>query len=250
MLQIKNLKVKREGKEILKGINLEVKPGEVHAIMGPNGSGKSTLSLALMGHPEVEVLDGSEILLDNENILDLEPNERASKGIFLAFQYPMEIPGVQYLEFLRLTYNSLNKSRNEGFKELSPFKFRKVVEEKMNQLKMDTGFLSRNLNEGFSGGEKKKSEILQMALFAPKYGILDETDSGLDISALRIVAEDARKIAEENGVGLIVITHYKRILDYLNPQYVHVLAKGEIVQTGGMEIADKLEADGYEGFVK
>jgi Fe-S cluster assembly ATP-binding protein len=249
MLQIKNLKVKRDGKEILKGINLEVKSGEIHAIMGPNGSGKSTFSLALMGHPEIEVLEGSEILLDNENILDLEPNERASKGLFLAFQYPMEIPGVGYLDFLRLTYNSINKSRDESFRELSPFKFRKVVEEKMDELKMDKSFLSRNLNEGFSGGEKKKSEILQMALFKPKFAVLDETDSGLDISALKIVAEDARKIAEQNGVGLLVITHYKRILDYLNPQYVHVLANGKIVETGGMEIADKLEADGYESFI-
>lgn len=250
MLQIKNLKATRDNKEILKGINLEIKPGEIHAIMGPNGSGKSTFSLALMGHPEVEVLEGSQVTLDNENILDLDPNDRASKGLFLAFQYPMEIPGVGYLEFLRLTYNSINKSRDENFKELSPFKFRKLVEEKMDELKMDKSFLSRNLNEGFSGGEKKKSEILQMALFKPKFAVLDETDSGLDISALKIVAEDARKIAEQNGVGLIVITHYKRILDYLNPQYVHVLAGGKIIETGGMEIADKLEADGYEGFVK
>jgi len=248
MLEIKNLKVKREDKEILKGINLEVNSGEIHAVMGPNGSGKSTLSLALMGHPEVRVLTDSKVLLDGKNILDMEPNERAAAGLFLAFQYPMEIPGVQYLEFLRLTYNSLNKSRDNTFKELSPFKFRKLVEEKMDELKMDKSFLSRNLNEGFSGGEKKKSEILQMAIFNPKYAILDETDSGLDISALRIVAEDARKIAEQNGVGLIVITHYKRILDYLNPKYVHVLANGRIMESGGMEIADKLESEGYEGF--
>lgn len=246
MLKIKNLKVKREGKAIIKGLDLEIGPGEIHALMGPNGSGKSTLASALMGHPDIEICEDSHIDLGDKSLLEMDVDERSRMGLFLAFQYPVEIPGVPFIEFLRLAYNNVKKGKVKDFRPLSPFKFKKFVEEKMSRLEMDTSFLSRNLNEGFSGGEKKKAEILQMAILEPKYAILDETDSGLDVSALKIVAEGAKKLSQELNIGMLVITHYKRILEYLGPDKVHVLIDGKIVANGGPELADELDKEGYK----
>ncbi len=249
MLKITNLKAARENKEILKGIDLQIERGEIHAIMGPNGSGKSTLAAALMGHPDIEITGGS-VELDGINLLDIEVDARAREGLFLAFQYPVEIPGVPFMEFLRLSYNAIQKKRQgESYRDLSPFKFKKLVEEKMKNLEMDTSFLSRNLNEGFSGGEKKKAEILQLAILEPKYVILDETDSGLDVTALKIVAESCRKLADQLNIGMLVITHYKRILEYLNPDQVHVLVKGKLVDHGKSELADVLDKEGYSKYL-
>lgn len=247
MLEIKNLKVKREGKEILKGVNLLINRGEIHALMGPNGSGKSTLAASLMGHPDIEVEGLSEILIDGVNINKMLPDQRAKAGLFLAFQYPIEIPGVPFLEFLRISYNSIMKDRiGETFRPLSPYKFKQMAQGKMELLKMDESFLDRNLNEGFSGGEKKKAEILQMSILEPKYAILDETDSGLDVTALKIVAIGAKKLSEEFNIGILVITHYKRILEYLKPTHVHLLNDGIIQKTGGYELAENLDKKGYE----
>lgn len=250
MLKIQNLQVEREGKKILKGVNLEMKQGEMHVLMGPNGSGKSTLATALMGHPEINITGGS-VTLDGKSLLKMDVNLRAKEGLFLAFQYPVEVTGVSYSEFLRLAYNNIKKHREGNvFKEISPFKFKKLLEMKMDELKMDKSFLSRNLNEGFSGGEKKKSEILQMAILEPKYVILDETDSGLDVSALKIVAEGVKRFAEKLEAGVLVITHYKRILEYLEPSYVHVLIDGKIVKSGNASLANKLDREGYEKHVE
>lgn len=250
MLKIKNLKASREDKPILKGVNLEVKPGEIHAIMGPNGSGKSTFASALMGHPAIEVDEDSIVELDGINLMDLETDQKAKEGLFLAFQYPIEVTGVPYLEFLRLSYNSVQSHRQPGtFKPLSPIKFKRFIEAKMDELKMDKSFIKRSLNEGFSGGEKKKSEILQMAVLEPKYAILDETDSGLDVTALKIVGENAKYLAKQQNIGLIVITHYKRLLEYLNPDFVHVFVKGQIVDSGHASMADKLDKNGYEEYL-
>ena len=250
MLDIKNLTASREGKQILKGVNLQIKPGEIHAIMGPNGSGKSTFASALMGHPSVDVDETSVIELDGKNLVEMDPTQKSKEGLFLAFQYPVEIMGVPYLEFLRLAYNSVNKYRQgETFKNLSPIKFRRYVESKMDEVKMDKSFLKRNLNEGFSGGEKKKSEILQMAVLNPKYAILDETDSGLDVTALKIVGENASLISKSSDVGIIVITHYKRLLEYLKPDFVHVFVDGKIVDSGNMDLAEKLDKEGYEKYL-
>ncbi len=246
MFQIQNLHAKRDSKKILNGVDLDINEAEIHVLMGPNGSGKSTLAYTLAGHPSIEVT-GGDILLDNKNILDLEPNERLLSGLFVAFQYPTEIPGVSYLEFLRLAYNNIQKFRQgENYQPISPRKFKKLVEEKMMELNMGVEFLDRNLNEGFSGGEKKKSEILQMAVLEPKYAILDETDSGLDISALKIVAENAKKLADKNNIGLLIITHYSRILRYIPPDYVHIFVKGKIVKSGDKELAQKLDEAGYD----
>ncbi len=250
MLKIKNLKSNREDKEILKGIDIEINPGEIHAIMGPNGSGKSTLAATLMGHPALVVTSG-EVEMDGKNLLEMEVDEKAREGLYLAFQYPTEIPGVSYTEFLRLAYNTVQKHRQgDDFRNLSPIKFRRFLEDKMENIHMDKSFLERNLNEGFSGGEKKKSEILQMAVLEPKYAILDETDSGLDVSALKIVGEGAKKLAKDLGIGMIVITHYKRLLEYLNPDKVHVLYAGKIVASGGPELATTLDKEGYEKYIK
>jgi len=241
MLQIKNLKAKIDNKEILKGLNLEIKPGEVHAIMGPNGSGKSTLSNVLSGKKGYTV-SGDVKYLD-ENLLDLGVEERAHKGIFLAFQYPLEIPGVNTNIFLKTSLNAIKKAKGE--KELDAIEFLKLVKQKAAELKFDEKILSRQLNVGFSGGEKKKNEILQMSILNPKLSILDETDSGLDIDALKIVSEGVNALRSKES-SFLVITHYQRLLEYIKPDFVHVLINGQIVKSGGSELALELESKGYE----
>lgn len=237
---IEGLKANIEGKEILKGINLEVKGGEVHAIMGPNGTGKSTLASALMGHPKYEVTDG-KVLLNDEDVLEMEVDERARAGMFLAMQYPSEISGVTNSDFLR---SAINARRGEG-NEISLMKFIRQMEGKMKDLEMNPEFAHRYLNEGFSGGEKKRNEILQMMLLDPKLVILDEVDSGLDIDALRIVANGVNGMKSEDR-GFLIITHYQRLLNYITPDFVHVMMQGRIVKTGGPELAERLEAEGYD----
>ncbi|AVV57135.1 FeS assembly ATPase SufC [Paenibacillus vortex V453] len=237
---IEGLKATIEGKEILKGINLEMKGGEIHAIMGPNGTGKSTLASALMGHPKYEVTDG-KVLLNDEDVLDMEVDERALAGLFLAMQYPSEIAGVTNSDFLR---SSINARRGEG-NEISLIKFIRQMEGKMKELEMNPEFAHRYLNEGFSGGEKKRNEILQMMMLDPKIVILDEIDSGLDIDALRIVANGVNAMKSEER-GFLIITHYQRLLNYITPDYVHVMMQGRIVKSGGPELAERLEAEGYD----
>ena len=241
MLTIKNLKAKIDNKEILKGLNLEIKPGEVHAIMGPNGSGKSTLSNVLSGKKGYTVT--GEVKYFNENLLDLEIEERAHKGIFLAFQYPLEIPGVNTNIFLKTSLNAIKKAKGE--KVLDAIEFLKLVKQKAAELKFDEKILSRQLNVGFSGGEKKKNEILQMSILNPKLSILDETDSGLDIDALKIVSEGVNALRSKDS-SFLIITHYQRLLDYIKPDFVHVLINGQIVKSGGSELAIELESKGYE----
>jgi len=241
MLAIKNLKANIDNKEILKGLNLEIKPGEVHAIMGPNGSGKSTLSNVLSGKKGYTVT--GELKYFNENLLDLEIEERAHKGIFLAFQYPLEIPGVNTNIFLKTSLNAIKKANGE--KELDAIEFLKLVKQKAGELKFDEKILSRQLNVGFSGGEKKKNEILQMSILNPKLSILDETDSGLDIDALKIVSEGVNALRSKDS-SFLIITHYQRLLDYIKPDFVHVLIDGQIVKSGGSELAIELESKGYE----
>ena len=242
MLKIKDLKAQVEDNQILKGINLEINAGEVHAIMGPNGSGKSTLSSVIAGREDYEVTDGA-IDFDGEDLLDLDPEERAHKGIFLSFQYPVEIPGVTVSNFIKTAINESRKGRGE-----EPMEAREMLakmREKSDLLEMDKSYLSRSLNEGFSGGEKKRNEIFQMAMLEPKLAILDETDSGLDIDALRIVANGVNKLRSKDN-AVVVITHYQRLLDYIKPDYVHVLYKGKIVKSGGPELAHELEERGYD----
>jgi Fe-S cluster assembly ATP-binding protein len=242
MLKIKDLKAQVEDNQILKGINLEINAGEVHAIMGPNGSGKSTLSSVIAGREDYEVTDGA-IDFDGEDLLDLDPEERAHKGIFLSFQYPVEIPGVTVSNFIKTAINESRKGRGE-----EPMEAREMLakmREKSALLEMDKSYLSRSLNEGFSGGEKKRNEIFQMAMLEPKLAILDETDSGLDIDALRIVANGVNKLRSKDN-AVVVITHYQRLLDYIKPDYVHVLHKGKIVKSGGPELAHELEERGYD----
>ena len=242
LLEIKDLHAGIEGKEILKGLNLRVNKGEVHAIMGPNGSGKSTLSKVLAGHPSYEVISG-EVIYEGQNFLEFEPDERARMGLFLAFQYPVEVPGVSNSQFLRLAYNE--KMKHHGEEELDPLEFNDYLKEKAKIVEMDPSFFKRSVNEGFSGGEKKRNEILQMAVLEPKLAVLDETDSGLDIDALRIVAEGVNKLrSSENGI--ILVTHYQRLLNYIQPDFVHVLAGGKIVKEGGKELALELEEKGYD----
>ncbi|WP_410879191.1 Fe-S cluster assembly ATPase SufC [Myroides sp. DW712] len=242
MLQIKNLHASVENKEILKGINLEVKAGEIHAIMGPNGAGKSTLSTVIAGNEAFEVTEG-EMLLDGEELGELAPEERAHKGLFLSFQYPVEIPGVSVTNFIKTAINEARKAKGE--EEMPANEMLKKIKEKSELLEIDRKFLSRSLNEGFSGGEKKRNEIFQMAMLEPKLAILDETDSGLDIDALRIVANGVNKLKSEDN-AVILITHYQRLLDYIVPDFVHVLYDGKIVKTGGKELALELEEKGYD----
>lgn len=245
MIEIKNLHASVNGREILKGVDLTVKAGEVHAIMGPNGSGKSTLAQILAGHPSYDVTEGS-VLFEGQDLLDLEPEKRAHAGLFLAFQYPVEIPGVSNSYFLKAGLNEIRKSR--GQEELDSMQFLKLLKEKMKVVEMDQSFINRPVNEGFSGGEKKRNEILQMAVLEPKLAILDETDSGLDIDALKIVAHGVNKLKSPTN-AVIVVTHYQRLLNYIVPDFVHVLVNGRIVKSGGKELALELEANGYD-FIK
>jgi len=249
-LIVKDLHVSVEGKEILKGLSLEVRKGEIHALMGPNGSGKSTFANTLMGHPRYEVTSG-EILFKGESVLEMEPDERSRSGLFMAFQYPVGIPGVTLANFLRAALNArLAPPVSEDGKyakkaTIAPKEFRALLTEKMATLKMDASFAGRYLNEGFSGGEKKRAEILQMAVLKPEIAIMDETDSGLDIDALRIVSEGVNTLAGPD-LGVLVITHYQRILNYIKPQFVHVMVDGRIVTSGGPELAHQLESKGYD----
>lgn len=244
-LEVKDLRVSVEGKEILKGVNLTVQNGEIHALMGPNGSGKSTLAYALLGHPKYQVT-GGDILLDGESILPLTPDKRAKKGLFLAFQYPVVVQGVTMFSFLRAAYNA---THSKDGKELPTiFEFKEAINEKLKLLQMDESFLNRYLNDGFSGGEKKRAEILQMAVMEPKIAVLDETDSGLDIDALRVVADGINKLSGPER-GILLITHYQRILKYVKPDFVHVLYDGKIIASGGEELSHTLEEKGY-GWIK
>jgi Fe-S cluster assembly ATP-binding protein len=242
LLEIKNLRVSINENEILKDLNLKINKGEIHAIMGPNGSGKSTFSKVLAGHPAYSVLNG-DIFFKGLSILELEPEERSHLGIFLAFQYPIEIPGVSNEDFLRLAYNSKQKFHHK--REIDPIEFLTVINEKLNEVNMSPLFLSRNVNEGFSGGEKKRNEILQMILLDSELSILDETDSGLDIDALKIISNGINKFMNPSK-SIILITHYQRLLDYINPTYVHVMQDGKIIKTGSAELAKELENKGYE----
>ena len=242
LLEIKDLHAAIDGNEILRGLNLTVNAGEIHAIMGPNGSGKSTLAKVLAGHPAYEVTKG-EVLYEGRNLLELSSDERARQGVFLAFQYPIEIPGVSNANFLRMAYNE--KAKHLGTDELDPLEFDDLMREKMKIVEMDSSFINRSVNEGFSGGEKKRNEILQMALLDPKLAILDETDSGLDIDALRIVANGINTLASPDK-AIILVTHYQRLLNYITPHFVHVLYQGRIARSGGKELALDLETRGYD----
>lgn len=244
MIEIKNLHAGVNGREILKGINLTVKAGEIHAIMGPNGSGKSTLAQVLAGHPSYVVTDG-EVLFEGQDLLGLEPEARAHAGVFLAFQYPVEIPGVSNSYFLKAGLNEIRKSR--GLEELDSMQFLKLLKQKMKLVEMDPSFINRPVNEGFSGGEKKRNEILQMAVLEPKLAILDETDSGLDIDALKVVSHGVNTLKSPSN-ATIVVTHYQRLLNYIVPDFVHVLVNGRIVKSGGKDLALELESNGYDFF--
>lgn len=240
VLEIKNLHVEIDGKEILKGVDLTLKQGEIHAVMGPNGTGKSTLAQAIMGHPSYDVTEG-EVLLDGENILEMEVDERAQAGLFLGMQYPSEISGVTNSDFLR---SAINAQREEG-DEINLMQFIKKLDKNMDYLEMDPDMATRYLNEGFSGGEKKRNEILQLMMLEPKFGILDEIDSGLDIDALRVVSEGINKLRGQE-FGALIITHYQRLLNYVSPDVVHVMMKGKVVKSGGKELAERLESEGYD----
>lgn len=245
MLEIKNLHAATDGKSILKGLNLTVNAGEIHAIMGPNGAGKSTLAKVIAGHPSYVIIEG-EILFNGQNIIEMEPEERAHLGLFMSFQYPVEVPGVSNVQFLRTAYNANRKAR--GQQELSLEEFEQLLKDKMSVMEIKAHFSERNVNEGFSGGEKKRNEILQMALLEPRLAILDETDSGLDIDAMRIVARGVNKLMNPE-MGLILITHYQRLLDYIKPHFVHVMLDGRIAQSGGAELALELEKKGYDWLI-
>lgn len=244
ILEIKNLKVNVEGKEILLGVNLTVKSGEIHTIMGPNGSGKSTLCYALMGHPKYEIIEG-EAYFNGENILELSTDKRAKLGLFLGFQYPKEIPGITFGNFLRQAANSINKANDPLAKPSNPIQYYGIMEKELQKMQMDKKFIGRGLNEGFSGGEKKRAEIIQMSALTPKIALLDEIDSGLDIDALKVVAEAIQRISEENEMGILLITHYQRILHYVKADFVHIMSKGKIVKSGGRELVAEIEEKGY-----
>ncbi len=246
MLQIKNLHANIDGKEILKGLNLEVRPGEIHAIMGPNGAGKSTLASVLTGNPAFEVTDG-EVVFNEKDLLELAPEERANEGIFLSFQYPVEIPGVSMVNFMRTAINEQRKYRGQD--PISATDFLRLMREKKELVEMDNKLTNRSVNEGFSGGEKKRNEIFQMMMLNPKLAILDETDSGLDIDALRIVADGVNHF-KNSGNAVLLITHYQRLLNYIQPDFVHVLADGKIIKTGDKSLALELEEKGYDWLVK
>jgi Fe-S cluster assembly ATP-binding protein len=242
VLEIRNLHAKIDGKEILRGIDLSVKAGEVHAIMGPNGSGKSTLAKVIAGHPSYEVTEG-EVIYEGKNLLELPPDERARDGIFLAFQYPVEVPGVSNAQFLRLAYNE--RKKHLGEEELDPLEFKDLLQERAKIVEMEPALMSRSVNEGFSGGEKKRNEILQMAVLEPRLAVLDETDSGLDIDALRIVSGGVNRLRRPDN-AILLVTHYQRLLNYIVPDFVHVLFKGRMVRSGGKELALELEEKGYD----
>ena len=244
-LEIRDLHASVEGTEILKGVDLTINQGEIHALMGPNGSGKSTLANTLLGHPKYKVTKG-DVLIDGESIINLTPDKRAKRGLFLAFQYPVAVPGVTMFSFLRAAYNAVHT--DEKHQAPTIFDFKETLSERMKLLEIDESFMNRYLNEGFSGGEKKRAEILQLAMLKPKFAVLDETDSGLDIDALRVVAEGVSKIASDD-LGILVITHYQRILKYIKPMFVHVLYEGRITASGGQELSIKLEEKGY-GWLK
>lgn len=245
LLDIRDLHIGVEGQEIIHGVDLKIQPGEIHVIMGPNGSGKTTLSSALMGHPRYKIL-GGKVKLKGRDLLKMSPDERASAGLFLAFQYPKEIPGVSLLSFLRTAYNAVLKARKgKKFEPLSLYSFKKFLQEKVELVGLPRRFLERSINEGFSGGEKKKSEILQMAVLEPDLAILDETDSGLDIDALKNICHAITKIKKKSQ-SLLVVTHYERMLKYLKPDFVHIMMEGRVVESGGKELAKKLEKYGYE----
>lgn len=244
VLEIRNLHVSIDGKPILKGVNLTIRQGEIHALMGRNGSGKSTLAYALMGHPAYTVDEG-QIIFDGQDVLEMEPDQRSRAGLFLAFQYPVAVPGVTLANFLRAAINARRKEANPEDKGISIQDFRRLLLGKMQMLKIDPSFAGRYLNDGFSGGEKKRAEILQLATLEPKIAILDETDSGLDIDALRVVAEGVNKLIGPN-LGVLVITHYEQFLNYIKPQFVHVMYDGRIVEEGGFELAEKIQQEGYD----
>jgi len=246
MLKIENLMAEVDGKPILKGLNLHVKPGEIHAIMGPNGAGKSTLAKVLAGHPTYEITNGF-IIFKDQDLVELEPEDRAHLGLFMSFQYPVEIPGVSNKQFLQIAYNTQRKARHE--KEVTSEEFEQILNEKMKSMEIRPEFSQRNVNENFSGGEKKRNEILQMAVLAPSLALLDETDSGLDIDAMRIVAKGVNQLMSPE-MGLILITHYQRLLDYIKPDFVHVMLDGKIVQSGDASLALELEEKGYDWLIE